>query len=414
MRSEKFEFEGPEGHRLSARLERPDGAPRATALIAHCFTCSKDSLASTRIARRLAQRGFATLRFDFTGLGGSEGEFANTSFSSNLEDLVAAAEQLRARVGEALPLLLVGHSLGGAAVLATAARVDEVSAVATIGAPCDPAHVTALFRDQVPEINARGEAEVSLGGRTFRIRKQFLEDLAEQRMRDAIGALRRPLLVLHAPRDQTVGIDHATRIFTAAKHPKSFISLDDADHLLTRPTDARYVAEVLSAWASRYLTGADATSAEPPPPPGEVVVRETGVGQFQHEVRVGRHRLTADEPTDVGGDDAGPGPYDFLLTALGACTSMTMRMYARRKGWPVERLRVTLRHAKVHARDCEDCDAAAKQRAAGAKIDLIERELEITGALDDDQRARMLEIADKCPVHRTLRGEIVIKTSERR
>ncbi len=411
MRSEKFEFEGHEGQRLAARMERPDDAPRACALFAHCFTCTKDSLAASRISRGLVARGFAVLRFDFTGLGGSEGEFANTNFSSNVADVVAAAAQLRARVGDgSLPLLLVGHSLGGAAVLAAAGGVEGVRAVATIGAPCDPAHVTALFREQLPEIEARGEAEVSLGGRPFRIRKQLLEDLREQPMRAAIGDLRTPLLVLHAPRDQTVGIENATRIFTAAKHPKSFISLDDADHLLTRRADAEYVAGLLSAWASRYL-GAAARPAEAASTEGEVVVRETRAGRFQNEVRVGRHRMLADEPRAVGGDDTGPGPYDFLLTALGACTSMTMRMYAERKGWPVEGLRVTLRHAKIHAKDCAECDDASK--AAKSKIDRIEREIEITGPLDDDQRARMMKIADKCPVHRTLHGPVHVQTTLR-
>ncbi len=411
MRSEKFEFEGHEGQRLAARVERPDGAPRACALFAHCFTCTKDSHAAVRIARGLVARGFAVLRFDFTGLGGSEGDFANTNFSSNVGDLLAAAAQLRARVGDgALPLLLVGHSLGGAAVLAAAGEIEGVSAVATIGAPSDPAHVTGLFQARLPEIEARGEAEVSLGGRPFRIRRQLIEDLQEQRLRAAIGALRRPLLVLHAPRDQIVGIEHATQIVTAAKHPKSFVSLDDADHLLSRRADAEYVAELLSAWASRYLE-TSASSAEASPAEGAVVVRETGAGRFQNEVRVGRHRMLADEPRAVGGDDAGPGPYDFLLTALGACTSMTLRMYAERKGWPVEGLRVTLRHAKVHAEDCAGCDESSK--AAKAKIDRIEREIEIAGPLDEDQRARMLTIADKCPVHRTLHGPVKVHTTLR-
>ena len=403
-RSEKVVFPGSQGAKLAARLELPDGRPRAYALFAHCFTCSKDIFAATRIARALAETGIAVLRFDFTGLGASEGEFANTNFSSNVEDLVRAAAYLR-EAHEA-PAILIGHSLGGAAVLAAAGKIPEAKAVATIAAPADPGHVAHLLADVRPEIEAKGEAEVVLAGRQFRIRKQFLEDIAGQPFKESIKGLHKALLLFHAPLDDTVGIENASAIFLAAKHPKSFVSLDGADHLLTRHADARYVATMLAAWATRYVPGL-AESGDAPAAEGEhgtVVVRETGNGSFQQDVIVGRHRFHADEPVSVGGSDTGPGPYDLLLAGLGACTSMTIRMYADRKQLPLERVSVTLAHDKIHAADCADCETRE------GKVDVIERAIELTGNLDDAQRARLMEIADKCPVHRTLHSEIKIRT----
>jgi putative redox protein len=403
--SEKLTFEGAGGERLAARLDLPAGEPRAYALFAHCFTCTKDIFAAKRIAGALAERGIAVLRFDFTGLGHSGGEFANTNFSSNVDDLVAAADYLRA--ARKPPELLIGHSLGGAAVLAAAARVPEAVAVATIGAPADPGHVAHMFRDATDEIAAKGEAEVELGGRRFRVKKQFLDDIAAHKLEPALGTLRKALLLFHAPRDETVSIDNAGILFAAAKHPKSFVSLDDADHLLSRKADAVYVAEVLAAWADRYLgVGLDAVEPVAPPvaEPGAVVVRERGSGRFAQEIAAGRHRLTADEPAGYGGDDSGPTPYDLLLAGLGACTTMTLRMYAERKGWPLDRAEVRLTHEKIHARDCADCETRE------GRIDRIDRRLTLTGDLDGEQRERLLEIADKCPVHRTLTGEIKINT----
>ncbi|MGP1253070.1 MAG: bifunctional alpha/beta hydrolase/OsmC family protein [Kiloniellales bacterium] len=410
MRSEKLTFSGSEGQELAARLDLPEGLPKAYALFAHCFTCNKDIFAAQRIAAGLADRGIAVLRFDFTGLGHSDGEFANTNFSSNIQDLLAAADHLR-KAYEA-PKLLVGHSLGGAAVLAAAGDIPECEAVATIGAPSDPAHVAHHFTEKREEIERAGEAEVQLAGRPFRIKKQFLEDIATQRLAERIARLRRPLLIFHAPLDETVGIDNASGIFLAAKHPKSFVSLDDADHLLRRKQDGVYVAEVLAAWAGRYLkTGETETRApsraretEAALPEGTVVVRETGEGFLSQHVFAGRHRLRADEPTSVGGDDSGPTPYDLLLAALGACTSMTMRMYAKRKTWPLQAAEVTLRHEKIHATDCADCETKE------GKIDRIDRRIRLEGALDDTQREKLMEIADKCPVHRTLHSEIKIVT----
>ncbi|MGE0876774.1 MAG: alpha/beta fold hydrolase [Burkholderiales bacterium] len=396
MKSVSIRIPGSQGHELAALLDSPPEAPRAYALFAHCFTCSKDSKAAAYIARALAAHGIATLRFDFTGLGMSEGEFAETGFSSNIDDLVAAADWLRAN--RAAPQLLIGHSLGGAAVLAAAARVPEARAVATIAAPFEPAHVARLVEPGRAEIEARGEAEVNIGGRPFRVRQAFLDDLQSQRPAEAIRALGKALMVFHSPRDTMVDIDNAAQIFMAARHPKSFVSLDDADHLLTSQAHAAYVADVLAAWASRYLDPLPASDA----PVQGVRVAETGEGRFAQLILAGRHRLRADEPVAIGGADSGPSPYELLLAALGACTSMTMRMYAAQKKWPLERVSVDLRHEKIHATDCAECETKE------GRIDRIQREIRIEGALDDAQRARLLEIADRCPVHRTLHSEVSI------
>jgi putative redox protein len=396
-------FPGSLGAMLAARLDSPPGKPFAFALFAHCFTCSKNTLAATRVSSALTARGIAVLRFDFTGLGGSEGDFANTNFSSNVEDLVAAAAWMRQH--HEAPKLLIGHSLGGAAVLAAAREIPEAAAVATIGAPFDPAHVKRLLAPAVPEIEAAGEAEVELDGRKFRIHKQLLEDIGSRNNQEAIGNLRKALLVFHSPRDTTVSIDNAAQIFLAAKHPKSFVSLDDADHLLTRKDDAAYVAAVLAAWASRYI-GAPAMEARPiaTDAPGIVTIAETREGKFAQTITVGKHRLRADEPASAGGADTGPSPYDLLLAGLGACTSMTIRMYAELKQLPLDKVTVRLRHDKVHAQDCAECETKE------GKIDRIDREVELEGRLDEAQRAKLLEIANKCPVHRTLHSEVWIPT----
>ena len=399
--SEKLTFSGADGAELAARLDLPAGPPRAYALFAHCFTCTKDIFAAARIAAGLAAQGIAVLRFDFTGLGHSQGEFANTNFSSNVADLLRAADHLRET--RAAPKILIGHSLGGAAVLAAAPDIPEAVAVATVGAPAEPAHVRHLFQAARPEIEAKGEAEVLLAGRPFRIRKQFLEDIEKQKLAASIGAMRKALMVFHAPRDATVGIENAGEIFQAAKHPKSFVSLDDADHLLSRKQDAVYVANVLAAWAGRYLDQPDETEALQAAP-GTVVVQETGEGRFTQRIAAGKHALGADEPADYGGDDTGPTPYDLLLAGLGACTTMTVRMYAARKRLPLDRVTVTLSHKKIHAEDCAGCETRE------GRIDRIARSLTLEGPLDEAQQARLLEIADKCPVHRTLKSEVLIET----
>jgi uncharacterized OsmC-like protein/alpha-beta hydrolase superfamily lysophospholipase len=404
MPAERFDFSNADGLRLAGLLDNPPGEARAYALFAHCFTCGKDVHAARRIAEGLNALGIAVLRFDFTGLGSSEGEFANTTFSSNVADLVAAADQLR-RVKRA-PAILIGHSLGGAAVLAAAAAVPEARAVVTIAAPSDPAHVTGLFKDRLAEIEADGEVEVTLSGRPFRIRRAFLEDVAEQELSGRIAALRKALLIFHAPTDEIVGIDNSSRIFAAARHPKSFVSLAGADHLLSRRSDATYVANVIAAWAERYLDMGSQETASEPGDSGRVTVRETGQGRFQQEITAGVHRLVADEPVASGGADSGPNPYDLLLAALGACTAMTLRLYAERKALPLDRVTVKLRHAKIHAADCAACETKE------GMIDHIERGIVLQGALDADMRARLLEIADKCPVHRTLTNEVDIATTE--
>ena len=347
------------------------------------------------------------MRFDFTGLGGSEGEFANTNFSSNVADLVAAADALRP-TGRA-PTILIGHSLGGAAVLAAAAAIAEARAVVTIAAPSDPAHVIGLFKQQRAEIDARGEVAVKLAGRPFRIRREFLDDVAGQKLAERIATLRKALLIFHSPTDEVVGIENASQIFAAAKHPKSFVSLAGADHLLTDASDAAYLADVLAAWAERYLDlpAMEQAAAEAAAAPG-VRVRETGGGKFQQEVSVRGHRFLADEPREAGGLESGPGPYDLVLAGLGACTAMTLRQYAERKALPLEWVTVDLTHAKIHAADCAACETKE------GMLDRIERAITLEGALDDMQRTRLMEIADKCPVHRTLTSEIEIRTRELR
>jgi len=408
VHSEKITFPGAHGHDLAARLDSPVGRTRAHALFAHCFTCSKDVFAASRIATALAERGIAVLRFDFTGLGASGGEFANTTFSSNIQDLIAAADWLRSNRGA--PALLIGHSLGGAAVLAAAPKVPEAAAVVTIGAPSGVSHVTHHFSDVLEEIRTVGKAEVKLAGRPFTISRAFVEDTTEHDLLATVGRLRKALLVFHAPLDQTVGIDNAGRLFQAAKHPKSFISLDDADHLLTRKADATYVADVIAAWGSRYVadgSGDETHTLDDAVSPGTVLVTETGDGPFAQRVLAGRHAMRADEPADVGGRDSGPSPYDFLLTALGSCTAMTIRMYADRKKIALDGVAVSLTHRKQHVDDCADCETES------GKIDEIDRVVELKGDLDEETRTALLSIADRCPVHRTLHGEIKVRTRER-
>ena len=402
MRFEKLTFENDQGDHLAARLDLPvDGDPIAYALFAHCFTCSKNLKAVANISRALTRQGIAVLRFDFTGLGESEGDFADTNFSSNIDDLVAAAVFLEEQ--HEAPSILVGHSLGGAAVLQVAHRLDSVKAVATIGAPYDPQHVEHLFEQSLGEIEQQGLASVNIGGRPFTVKKQFIDDLRDQRAKDNIAALKRALLLFHSPVDTIVDIENAALIFKTARHPKSFISLDHADHLLSDAADSEYVGAVLGAWARKYIGAPQEDRKHLALTDNQVVARLEGAG-FRTEMLANGFPLIADEPVAVGGTNAGPTPYDYLLAGLGACTAMTLRMYADRKGWPLEAVEVRLNHQKIHAKDCEDCEQKV------GKIDQIERELVLSGPLDEAQRQRIKEIANRCPVHRTLEGEVKILT----
>lgn len=406
MSINRFTIEGTTAP-LAARLDLPAGPPTGFVLLAHCFTCSKDHVATSRIARGLTARGLGVLRIDFTGLGESGGDFAETTFSADVEDLVRAADHLRDQY--TAPVLLVGHSLGGAAVLAAAGRIPEVRAVVTIGAPYSPDHVVGLFDAVRATIDSDGAAPVRLGGRLFTVRRAFLDDIAEQPQHERIAALGRPLLVLHSPDDDVVDVANARRIIDAAGPNSSFVALDGADHLLTRRADAERVAALITAWAAPYLAASGdspeaAGAAEPPPEPGTVIVAETGAGRFTQRIRAEDYEWPADEPESAGGDGSAPDPYQLLLSALGACTTMTMRMYAERKGWNLRHATVTLTHDRMHARDCEHCEASS------GRLDRIVREIHLDGDLNDDQRERLLAIAERCPVHRTLLSEIVIET----
>jgi len=400
MPTERFTFPNQDGTLLSARLDRPDGPHLATAIFAHCFTCGKDIPAARRISARLSQLGIAVLRFDFTGLGHSEGEFGNTTFTSNISDLRAAAHALAERN---LPAsMLIGHSLGGAAVLKAAKKMPQIKAVVTLGAPFDPGHVVHNFEDALPEIAAKGVADVILGGRPIQIGQQFIEDVRQDVLSNAVSKMKAALLVMHAPKDDIVSIDNAAEIFMAAKHPKSFVTLDEADHLITRAEDADYAADVIATWAKRYL------DLVPPTPDAEIpegilrVAEADPKGFLQDISNADGHHLLADEPKAFGGTNKGLSPYGLVSAGLGACTSMTIRMYARRKGWPLTHVAVDVSHNKAHAQDAGD--------QGGAKVDVFHRSIRLDGALDADQRQRLLEIADKCPVHRTLEHSAKVAT----
>ena len=403
MTLKKLYFKGSGGNQLSALLDLPaDGRPEAFALFAHCFTCTKNLKSINHISRALTRERVAVLRFDFTGLGESEGDFADTNFSTNIADLVAAADFLESEY-EA-PKILIGHSLGGAAVLQAAGQIRSSKAVAVIGAPADPAHVMRHFKEHQETIALDGEAEIAIEGRPFRIKKQFLDDLGAVQMEKAVRNLKKALLIFHSPVDKTVGIDNAAKIFQYARHPKSFISLDQADHLLMNAEDARYVGAMIASWARKYLTIERTEPAEDGKEKNRIVARIGDTG-FRTEIMANGLSLIADEPVSVGGTNMGPTPYDYLVAGLGACTAMTLRMYADRKQWPLEEVVVSLSHKKIHARDCKTCETDQ------AMVDWIERDVELMGSLDASQSQRLMEIADRCPVHRTLESKVKIQTT---
>lgn len=399
MPSKKIVFQNQEGENLSARLELPvNQLPHTYALFAHCFTCSKNLSAIRHISRALNMEGIAVLRFDFTGLGQSEGEFADTNFSSNIGDIIAAANYLQEHYSA--PSILIGHSLGGAAVINAGRQLDVVKAVATIGAPFEPAHVSHIFGADLEKIESEGLAEVNIGGRPFKIKKQFLDDIQEKNQVDHIKNLRKALLIMHSPQDRTVEVDNAAKIYKAAMHPKSFVSLDGADHLLSRKEDSLYVGELIATWAKRYLNLKEKEALQREK---SVAVR-LGAEGFTTDIMARQHSLTADEPESVGGNDFGPSPYELLSASLGACTAMTMHMYARRKKWDLQEVRVHLDHYKDYAADMENVEDKK------SRIDHFERLIEMEGDLDEAQKKRLLEIADRCPVHRTLHGDVKVIT----
>jgi uncharacterized OsmC-like protein/esterase/lipase len=394
----KVEFPS-QGQTLAGLLETPDQAVRAYVLFAHCFTCGKDIAAASRISRFLVQHGFAVFRFDFTGLGNSDGDFANTNFSSNTEDLISAAHFLQQNYQA--PELLIGHSLGGAAVLAMAAQLPEVKAVVTIAAPFEASHVLHNFNAHLETIETDGQAKVSLGPREFTVKKQFLDDLRSQTT-DHIKHLNKALLVLHSPLDLTVDITDAEKVYKAAKHPKSFVSLDTADHLLSKTIDSEYVAQTISGWASRYIPLPK--KSNPTLESGHVLVAELD-HKFQQEIFTDNHNWFADEPTKLGGQNTGPDPYEHLLAALGACTAMTIRMYADLKKLPLEQVEVSLSHERNYL------DDAGKAEDQNSKIEALIRKVQLIGPLSDAEKARLLEIADRCPVHKTLHNNPHVVTT---
>ncbi|HMB63382.1 MAG TPA: bifunctional alpha/beta hydrolase/OsmC family protein [Eudoraea sp.] len=400
MNLQKVTFKNKDGQELSGRLELPvDRHPHNYALFAHCFTCNKNLLAVKTIGKSLTNQGFAVLRFDFTGLGESEGEFSDTNFSGNVGDLVAAADFLSKNYQA--PTLLIGHSLGGAAVIFAASHIPGVKAVAVIGAPSNPIHVKRLLKSSIEEINSAGKAVVDLGGRAFTIKKQFLDDLNTKSLPDTAKHLRKSLLIMHSPQDDTVSIHNAEEIYVAAHHPKSFVSLDGADHLLSDRKDSAYVGEVIAVWAQRYLHIPSKTRLTTK---HQVVASLDAEDTFTTQMKLGDHYIMADEPIEYGGKDFGPSPYELVSAGLSACTAMTIQMYARRKAWDVQNVTVHTSYGKDHAKDCENCEGE------GGKIDTFHREIKLSGELDEKQVSRILEIADKCPVHKTLHSETQVVT----
>ncbi|WGF92336.1 bifunctional alpha/beta hydrolase/OsmC family protein [Aequorivita marisscotiae] len=400
MNIEKVSFTNKDQEQLAGRLELPlNQKPHNFAIFAHCFTCTKNLIAVKNVSRALTAAGFAVLRFDFTGLGESEGDFENTNFSGNVDDLIEAANFLEKNY--AAPTLIIGHSLGGAAAIFAADKIASIKAVAVVNAPSDPSHVKNLLRDSTQEINKNGKAKVNLGGIDFTIKKQFLDDLKNKTLKNIVGSFRKALLILHAPQDKVVGIKNAEDLYIAAHHPKSFVSLDGVDHLLSNKEDSSYVGQVIAGWAARYVTLPEKKELKSK---SKVVASLNGDDKFTTRMKLGDHDIIADEPTNFGGNNFGPSPYELLSAGLAACTVMTIQMYARRKKWEVENVSCHIDYSKDHAVDCEHCEDDS------AKIDTFKRKLILKGNLTEKQKARLLQIADRCPVHKTLHSKTQIIT----
>ncbi|RLJ62456.1 putative redox protein [Lacinutrix venerupis] len=400
MNIQKVTFKNTKNETLVGRLELPvNQHPHNFVIFAHCFTCNKNLSAVKNISRELTANGFGVLRFDFTGLGDSEGDFENTNFSGNVKDLIHASNFLKEQYNA--PSLIIGHSLGGAAAIFTASKIESIKAVATIGAPSNPKHVQHLIQSSVEEIKTTGIANVNIGGRPFTIKKQFLDDIETKSLPDVAQKLRKALLVIHSPQDTTVCIQNAEDIYVAARHPKSFVSIDGADHLLSNKEDSNYVGKIISSWATRYV---NIPETEIINTQHDVVASLDASEGFTTKMKVGNHYLTADEPTSFGGNDFGPSPYELVSAGLSACTAMTIQMYAKRKGWDIENVEVHTKYSKTHAEDCKDCESTS------AEIDTFHREIKLIGNLDEKQIKRVLQIADKCPVHKTLHSETQVIT----
>ena len=402
MKNKKLEIKNKKGLKLQAYLELPaNQEPNYYAIFAHCFTCTSTFSAVKNISRALTSYGFGVLRFDFTGLGKSEGEFAESHFSANVDDLLAVSDYLKEN--HKAPSLLIGHSLGGSAVIVAASKLDNIKAVATIGAPATVNHVKYLFSHDFEDIKTKGEVKVNIGGRPFQINKEFVEDFDKTDLPTMVKNLRKPLLVMHSPIDVIVGIGNAEKIYKSAHHPKSFVSLDNADHLLSDNRDSQYVGNVIGAWVKRYFEPVDNVMLDTD---GEQLVAHLNLieNNFTTSIQTQKHSFTADEPESVGGDDFGPSPYDFLSAGLAACTVMTLKLYAERKKWDLQEVFAYITYSKKHSDDLM-LDIEKPMR-----IDHMSKKLKFIGNLSKEQKERLKEIASKCPVHKTLASKVIFDT----